>query len=185
MANVRDVARVFAYLADRDEGKPIEVTRLNKLLYFAQGHALVELGRPLFDNQIDAWEHGPVVAVVYTGFNKILDAAREHGISDVRLTPDELEIITDVWDNYSVYRSGELVNLTHMDNTPWSETYVPGIKNVHIPVDRIAQYFSRPEQRLNITMSEISKLPSVTAMPADEYDPDEDAVWEALLNDGK
>lgn len=29
MANVRDVARVFAYIADRDEGKPIEITRLN------------------------------------------------------------------------------------------------------------------------------------------------------------
>ena len=35
--------------------------KLNKLLYFAQGYYLKKYGRPLFDNAIEAWEHGPVV----------------------------------------------------------------------------------------------------------------------------
>ena len=58
MSNAKDVARVFEYLSLKSDGVPIEKTRLNKLLYFAQGHTLAEFNRELFSNQIDAWEHG-------------------------------------------------------------------------------------------------------------------------------
>ena len=175
MANARGIARIFAYLSQQDEGKPIEKTRLNKLLYFAQGHTLSELGRPLFQNQIDAWEHGPVVAVVYSNYEKIVESAQERGIADIQVTPQEMEIILDVWDQYRSFRAGELVDMT----------YVEGKKNTHIPLELIEQYFIRPENCLKHAMDRVSNLPAMDALPASEYDPSEDAVWEALLNDAE
>ncbi len=38
---------------------------LQKLLYYCQSWVLVATNRPLFDEQIEAWEHGPVVRAVY------------------------------------------------------------------------------------------------------------------------
>lgn len=183
MASAKDVARIFEYLSLNADGVPVEKTRLNKLLYFAQGHALSQLNHALFANQIDAWDHGPVVAVVYTGFDKIVDRTMQDGIADVQISPDEMDIIMDVWDQYHGYSAKELVELTHEKGTPWADTYKPGIKNAHISPDLIKQYFSRPENSLQHTLKDIENIPTVSALPAEEYDPNEDSVWEALLDD--
>jgi uncharacterized phage-associated protein len=55
------VARWFAAWAEAEDA---EVSNL-KLLYYAQGHHLAERGAPLFDDEIQAWSHGPVVQDVY------------------------------------------------------------------------------------------------------------------------
>lgn len=185
MTSAKDVARVFEYLSLQSDGCPIEVTRLNKLLYFAQGHALAELKHALFTNQIDAWERGPVVAVVYTGFNKIVERTRKIGLSDIHVPPEELDIILDVWNQYRDYSATELVNLTHEPGSPWREVYQSDIKNVHIPLELIQQYFNQPENELKHVERDLDKLPSVDALPAEEYDPEEDSVWEAMLNDAR
>ena len=185
MVNAKDVARVFEYLGLQSEGSPIEVTRLNKLLYFAQGHALAELNHALFTNQIDAWDHGPVVAVVYKGFDKIVERAEQIGLSDIHVSPEEMDIIMDVWDQYRGYTAKGLVDLTHEPGSPWKEVYKPGVRNSHLRLELIQQYFDRPENGLKKAADEISNLPAVDALPAEEYDPEEDSVWEALLNDAR
>ena len=185
MTSAKDVARVFEYLSLQSDGCPIEVTRLNKLLYLAQGHTLAELKHALFTNQIDAWEHGPVVAVVYTGFNKIVERTKQNGLSDIHVSPEELDIIMDVWDQYRGYSATELVDLTHEPGSPWREVYQSDVKNVHIPLELIQQYFNKPENNLKHSDRNLEELPSVDALPAEEYDPEEDAVWEALLNDAR
>ncbi|GHU75690.1 hypothetical protein AGMMS49992_20150 [Clostridia bacterium] len=38
--------------------------RLQSLLFYAQGWSLVLRGEPLFDDPIEAWDHGPVVPSV-------------------------------------------------------------------------------------------------------------------------
>ena len=132
MANAKEIARIFDYLAHDTEGKPIENTRLNKMLFFAQGHALVELGHALFDNQIDAWKHGPVVAVVYNGLNKIHEATEKCGLDGIQIDPDDMELILDVWNQYSKHKASELVDMTHQPGTPWFDVYREGIKNIHL-----------------------------------------------------
>ncbi|MBR1559772.1 MAG: DUF4065 domain-containing protein [Clostridia bacterium] len=182
MTSARDVARIFEYLSMQSDGAIIEKTRLNKLLYFAQGHALAEFGHELFPNQIDAWAHGPVVAAVYSGYDKIVQRAQAEGIADIQASPQEMEIILDVWDQYRGYKASELVEMTHEEDTPWSEAYVPGMKDRHIPQEAIRRFFARPENGLNHGLKDIGTLPTVDALPAEEYDPEEDAVWEALLD---
>ena len=142
------------------------------------------LNHELFTNQIDAWDHGPVVAVVYTGFDKIVKKAHKSGISDVEVSPDEMDVILDVWEQYREYSAKELVDMTHEAGTPWKETYRPNEKNTHIPKELIRKYFERKENQLKHPLAvDLEKLKTVSALPAEEYDPEEDKVWEALLNE--
>ena len=52
----------------REAGDPLTNLKLQKLLYYAQGWYLALYGRPLFDERIEAWPHGPVVPPVYGQF---------------------------------------------------------------------------------------------------------------------
>ena len=91
----------------------------------------------------------------------------------------------DVWEQYRTYSAKDLVNLTHENDTPWSMTYKPAIKNSHISQELIKQYFSQPKNRLKRVLLNFENVPIVDVFPSEEYDPAEDAMWEALLDDAK
>ena len=59
MANVQDVAKFFIGLANdqavSNQGDLMTNLRLQKLLYFAQGWYLARYGKPLFQEEIEAW----------------------------------------------------------------------------------------------------------------------------------
>ena len=64
MAKAIDVAKYI--LEQRDaHGHETTTFALQKLLYYCQSWMLVANGRPLFDEPIVAWRHGPVVRAVY------------------------------------------------------------------------------------------------------------------------
>lgn len=50
--------------------KRIEITnlKLQKLMYYAQAWHLVFEGRPLFDEEFEAWIHGPVIPSLFRDF---------------------------------------------------------------------------------------------------------------------
>ena len=56
----REIAEWFLAWAEDIEAD-ISNLKLQKLLYYAQGHYLARTGVPLFDDVIQAWAHGPVV----------------------------------------------------------------------------------------------------------------------------
>ena len=58
------IGRWFAAWAEAEDAE-VSNLELQKLLYYAQGHHLAERGTPLFDDEIQAWSHGPVVKDVY------------------------------------------------------------------------------------------------------------------------
>ncbi|MDB6118895.1 MAG: putative prophage protein, partial [Verrucomicrobiaceae bacterium] len=71
MPNALDVAKYFLSKADADEaGDVISNLKLQKLLYYAQGFHLALTGAPLFEEDIQAWVHGPVVREVWQAFNQ-------------------------------------------------------------------------------------------------------------------
>ena len=65
MANVFDVADFFIQIANQSEDDQMTNLKLNKLLYYAQGVYLARTGRPLFDENIEAWTFGPVIPNIY------------------------------------------------------------------------------------------------------------------------
>lgn len=120
MDKVFNVAAYILSKADIDEGDGITHLKLQKLLYYCQGFALVLLKRPLFDNHIEAWQHGPVVPDVYHAFKKYgSDIIKDSFSGEVSsLTSEEKTLIDDVYDVYGGYSAFKLRNLTHSE-PPW------------------------------------------------------------------
>ena len=144
------VANTLITLADRefDRDDAVRLTHLmvQKLLYFVQGWSLVDLGKPLFPETIEAWKLGPVVPAVYAqlkhhGREPIIPA----GNTETTLATDDLELIVAVWDRYKGYSASGLITLTHAE-TPWMRSYLEtertGVTQV-ITLDSIRDEFQR------------------------------------------
>lgn len=68
MCKCTDVAKYFLSLQGNDAGDAISNMKLQKLLYYAQGFALALLDKPLFDEDFEAWAHGPVLRCIYNKY---------------------------------------------------------------------------------------------------------------------
>lgn len=145
MASVYDVANFFIELgqaqAEGGYGDPVTQLQLHKLLYFAQGWHLARFGKPLFQEEIEAWKLGPVVPCIYHkykvyGRNGIMREGAPNAADN--LTAEEYELLLDVAQEYMRYSTAGLVALTHEPGTPWD---VSGIYDV-IPKNDIARYFA-------------------------------------------
>ena len=69
MFKVEDIANWFLNENRRqmnfEDSEYITNLKLQKLLYYAQGHYLAEQNTPLFNENFLAWEHGPVIRKIY------------------------------------------------------------------------------------------------------------------------
>lgn len=63
-----DVAKYLLILVDREAGDAITQLKLQKLMYIAQGIHLALYDKPLLKEEIEAWQHGPVVRELYNEF---------------------------------------------------------------------------------------------------------------------
>lgn len=102
-----------------DHGDCLTNLKLQKLLYYAQAWYLALYDEPLFDQEIEAWVHGPVVPTVYHRFsNYKADPIPVDSIPKARLSKKvqgHLEEILRVFGGFSAY---QLEKLTHQE-APW------------------------------------------------------------------
>ncbi len=115
MASVFDVA---AYILER-RGR-MTAMKLQKLVYYSQAWSLVWDGRPLFDDEVQAWVNGPVVYDLFKAHQGMFEIERAdlgHG-NIARLNAKATETIDAVLDYYGDKSSQWLSDLTHMEK-PW------------------------------------------------------------------
>ena len=148
MVKAIDVANFFIEMMQYDEEKLTNL-KLNKMLYYAQGHCLKRTGKRLFEDDIQAWDYGPVVESVYQAFkqygnNGIVHTCGEFNVDD--FTEDEQRLLLDIGRVYGQYSGTDLVNKTHAKGSPWDQVYVPDVKCIVIPVDSIKSYFEENEE---------------------------------------
>ena len=113
-----DIAKYFIWKSNK-ESKPITNKKLQKLLYYAQAWHLILKEKPLFDDDIEAWIHGPAISSVYHkykmyGFNPILEKVSEDNIKDL---PSK-DVLDSVWVVYGKFDGDYLEQLTHNEK-PW------------------------------------------------------------------
>ncbi|MBR9882312.1 MAG: SocA family protein [Oceanospirillales bacterium] len=144
MANVQDVARCFLYLdAQQEDGEGISNLKLQKLAYYAQGFHLAIFDEPLFDNEIQAWAHGPVVPTLYHAY-------KESGRNPIHVDldgfdpssvfgEDEFELIQEVYEVFGQYSAWTLRNMTH-EEAPWLNHEE---RADTIPVSEMKEYFKK------------------------------------------
>lgn len=182
MANVRDVANFFIELAVNSEEDSITNLQLNKLLYFAQGHYLARTGKPLFDDTIEAWKYGPVVPSIYyayKGCGKMPIMTIDENYDSSVFSEEELELLMDIAVEYGQYSPSALVSMTHRKGTPWSSVAYGA--NCIISPEAMREYFCKDSEKLKTFNERLleSEIQTVEKLPAEWYDPAEDAEWEA------
>jgi uncharacterized phage-associated protein len=133
--------------AEREE---LSNLKLQKLLYYAQGHHLAEQHRALFPDQIQAWSHGPVVPEVYHEYKGCGSATIELPDSDPftwdNVDPETTKLLSRVWNTYGGYSAGRLRNMTHQE-PPWRAHFRPDERNIVIPASEIEEYFAERNGR--------------------------------------
>lgn len=131
-------------IVDKSEA-PITPMKLLKLVYIAHGYMLGMDGRPLLDEQVQAWKFGPVVASVYQAVRdyrsspvtKVAGAGEWAGLLTIR----ELMIISIVLDKYGRVDAVALSGATHKPGTPWSTTWSMRQQNTEISNDLITHFY--------------------------------------------
>lgn len=123
-------------------------SKLQRLLYYAQGISLALSGKPIFKDPILAQRQGPVVDEVYREFTSYGNAE----IGEIELSEQEaqeinaldintLNILNLTYENFAIYTAWQLRNITTADGTPWDNTIEEGGLNQEISLLGIQLYF--------------------------------------------
>lgn len=148
-----DAANYLVYLMS-DICDDLTNMKINKLLYYAQGHYLQKYGVPMFEDRIEAWEHGPVVPEVYNTYKSGGNDPVQAGNAEKPPHIDEkaAEVLFEVARKYGRYTAAALRNMSHAIHSPWDQVYREGVAHIEIPVPLLQTYFSQTEplERLDI-----------------------------------
>lgn len=164
------VANYFLHLVECDD-QQITPMKIQKLVYFAHGWYLAITDRPLIDEQIEAWQYGPVIPSLYDEFKQygrspITSQATDLVIDDsdedmsfyshtpsIDLTDKKvISVLKKVWQVYGKLTAVQLSNKTHMPGTPWRQVWGDGnvLKGTDIDVEIIKGFFQSQAQKTQV-----------------------------------
>jgi len=114
------IADWFLCNIDRESGESITHLKLHKLVYYAQAWALTLFNEFLFDEDFQAWTHGPVIYTLYDRFRNSGWDSLPSPDNCIEF-PEHIEkLLKEVLDVYGKYGAKYLEELTH-NETPWIE----------------------------------------------------------------
>jgi len=115
-----------------DEDISISPMKLQKLLYFIYRDYYQAKGTPLFTENFEAWQYGPVLRSVYDEFKTYgsakIDRFAKTANGDVYVLNEQgdadlKDILDGVWDKYKHYNGIQLSVITHKDGGAWRKAY--------------------------------------------------------------
>ena len=135
--NPKAVANWFLDRAEFD-GETLSPMKLQKLVYLAHGWRLGLRGEPLLNEEVQAWDYGPVVSSLYHEFKdfgaspitrRAISMEMGPGGEWRAVTPgvpptdkDEIALLERIWEVYRGYSGSQLSTMTHKAGSPWSIT---------------------------------------------------------------
>lgn len=151
-------SHIANYFIKRAESKGLDITilKLLKLVYIGYGWVLALTDRKLFEEDIQAWQHGPVIPSLYNEFKHfgktpINSYATDFDLETYEFCAPEIDnddkdillILGRVWDIYHKFTASALRNKTHESDTPWSKTFDEAITNKVIDSELIKNHFQK------------------------------------------
>lgn len=145
--DVLEVAKAFLTIESMTPKK------LQKLCYYAQGWYAGLTKKKLFDNDIEAWIHGPVCPKLYERY-------KGYGYNNIEKINENIEneelkgIVEQIYRIYGKLDGDELEELTHKE-TPWKnaregiESWIPS--NEKIKFSDMEEFFENKfkEEQIN------------------------------------
>ena len=152
MYTALEVADWFRGAVDRGSGDSLTHLKLQKLVYYAQAWSLALLNRPLFEEELQAWAHGPVAISVWHAFKdhgwEALPAPEEMPEFDDETT----ELLRDVHRSYGEHSAKKLEDLTHGED-PWlrarGDLPAEAKSNAIISREHMARFYREPYEEVD------------------------------------
>ena len=152
--SISDAFSVSNYIIKyyHDNEKPIDLLKLLKLLYICFGYVSLKKEQYLFFDAIEAWALGPVVPEVYFYVKRKIPSGtyeinqmiwpRENTIKELNIK----SYIDEVCKYHLDTKSSVLINITHVSNGPWDETFKHPFKR-QIDKDEIIEHYKKKFER--------------------------------------
>lgn len=141
--DARQVANWFVQRASRD-GRALTIMSVLKLAYFAHGWHLEMYKTPLFSNDVEAWQHGPVVPEVYHSFRRqgvvVSDTLPSFQPEFDGVVQSLLEQIYTIYGGLTAFT---MSSITHEAGGPWAVARSLGGWYADIPNDLIQSHFEK------------------------------------------
>lgn len=153
--NPKAIANFFVRKA-RAENKNLTPMQIQKLIFFSHGINLAVFKDLLVSEDFEAWEYGPVLPSLYYE-TKLYGASPVHSeLTDINLKSWDIfspyidendentkKVLDFIWENYAQYSGIQLSHITHMEGTPWSQTYEKCVRGKKISNDLIRDYYEK------------------------------------------
>ncbi len=159
--SIYNIDNIISYIVKYDEGlsmndmldSDMTKMKLQKILYYAQGHYLAKFETKLFNNAIFAWTHGPVVRDVYDDFSeceynqiveKVINSNDKYNSDIIFKNQKDKDFLDNLMMYYSQFSPWGLRQMTHNENNcnnPWTKTK----KDEEISIDLILDFFKKIE----------------------------------------
>lgn len=121
MLSAHDVAKYLLMLGNSYEDD-ITNLKLQKLLYYVQGFHLALFDKPAFEEEIQAWMHGPVCPLVYDVYKNGARVIQTDETPDIKafsnFSDEQKELFEEVYQKYGQFGAWRLREMTH-EETPW------------------------------------------------------------------
>lgn len=102
---------------DEEAGDVMTLPVLQKLLYYSQGFSLAITGKPLFEEDFEVWQMGPVIPALYEKYGKELafGILNPSETGDPGLTEEEKDVLDQVYFVYGQFSGWKLRDLVLAD----------------------------------------------------------------------
>lgn len=152
---VVNVAKYFLSKIDTEAEEVITPLKLQKIIYYAQAWLLALKNRTFFEDDFQAWVHGPVIPNLYYQYKKhgYSSIPKAEAVDSSIFDEDQLNILEMVRYAYGRYDAKYLEELTHQES-PWKdargECKADEICTRIISKDSIKSYFDEIADNFNI-----------------------------------
>ncbi len=175
---------IAARTLGEESGWKLSPLEYQKILYVAQMVHLGREGRPLFAENFEAWDFGPVVPALYrhiksfkSGFVTSIAAA-----STFAFGSSEAFAIDDAYTMTLHMTPGQLVRYTHREGGAWEKFYSAGARGATIPASAILEEWNECSRPSLEALSWAEQMAAeVEACPSRYLDSEDERVFRARL----
>lgn len=139
--NALDIADYIVKYEDAND-HCLNNLKLQKILYFLQAQFVVKFGKSLFDDDLVAWDFGPIVKSVYDNYKVYAGASifvNPRNYRNAYIAREHRELIDEFLEYVRPYSSTQLVHICH-NQTPWKNARLRW--NNVISLDELKDFFA-------------------------------------------
>ncbi len=132
---------VAAFVVERH--RPIDRSKLQKVIFFAAGEYAALTGEPLFPEPIEAWDCGPVIYdlwVEYRHYEEDGEVVQPESGDSTKLDALAVGCVESALAEHGGRTGASLTDVTQLEPA-WMDSYVAGQRRTVIPLEALIESF--------------------------------------------